>query len=60
MKCRQGKEKEIVILLLQKYLFKAQSTDKLLIKSVVYNDNIKGFVYVEAEKEAHVKVKRSD
>eukprot|EP01102_Stenamoeba_stenopodia_P011247 TRINITY_DN343_c0_g1_i3.p1 TRINITY_DN343_c0_g1~~TRINITY_DN343_c0_g1_i3.p1 ORF type:complete len:1028 (-),score=262.83 TRINITY_DN343_c0_g1_i3:62-3145(-) len=60
VKCRQGKEKEIVILLLQKYFFKAQSPEKLLIKSVVYNDNIKGFVYVEAEKEAHVKTAIED
>lgn len=58
---RPGKEREICIQLLQKFYTHASKAGtgaetRLLIKSAVAVDHLKGFVYVEAEKMSHVKV----
>ncbi|KAL6063390.1 Transcription elongation factor SPT5 [Balamuthia mandrillaris] len=54
VRCKVGKERECVICLMQKFLDKEESEEPLLIKSAVCCDNLKGYIYVEAEKEAHV------
>ncbi|XP_066375419.1 putative transcription elongation factor SPT5 homolog 1 [Miscanthus floridulus] len=51
VKCAIGHERETAICLMQKYI---DRTD-LQIKSVVALDHLKNYIYVEAEKEAHVK-----
>lgn len=55
IKCVENMEKELCICLLQKsYDFAARGTP-LLIKSVFCQDHLKGHIYVEAYKEAHVR-----
>eukprot|EP01103_Thecamoeba_quadrilineata_P009610 TRINITY_DN193_c0_g2_i1.p1 TRINITY_DN193_c0_g2~~TRINITY_DN193_c0_g2_i1.p1 ORF type:complete len:1013 (-),score=242.34 TRINITY_DN193_c0_g2_i1:77-3115(-) len=55
VKCKVGKEREACVMLLQR-CFEVMSTEKKLqIKSAVSCDNLKGFIYIEAEKELHVK-----
>ncbi|KAM0832722.1 hypothetical protein ACQ4PT_064717 [Festuca glaucescens] len=51
VKCAIGHERETAICLMQKFI---DRTD-LQIKSVVALDHLKNYIYVEAEKEAHVK-----
>eukprot|EP01105_Mastigella_eilhardi_P026349 TRINITY_DN7567_c0_g1_i1.p1 TRINITY_DN7567_c0_g1~~TRINITY_DN7567_c0_g1_i1.p1 ORF type:complete len:1185 (-),score=297.14 TRINITY_DN7567_c0_g1_i1:62-3595(-) len=53
VKCKIGKERELVIGLMQRYLEKRETIDALQIKSAIAPDNVKGYFYVEAEKEAH-------
>ncbi|KAK1281423.1 hypothetical protein QJS04_geneDACA004957 [Acorus gramineus] len=52
VKCAIGHEREAAICLLQKFVDKG---GELLIKSAIALDHLKGFIYLEAEKEAHVK-----
>lgn len=51
---KQGHEREVALQLLQKSLHMYNMATPLAIKSVVALDHLKGFVYVEADKEAHV------
>ncbi|CAL5051717.1 unnamed protein product [Urochloa decumbens] len=51
VKCAIGHERETAICLMQKYIDRSD----LQIKSVVALDHLKNYIYVEAEKEAHVK-----
>ncbi|EER88041.2 hypothetical protein BDA96_10G096000 [Sorghum bicolor] len=51
VKCAIGHERETAICLMQKYIDRGD----LQIKSVVALDHLKNYIYVEAEKEAHVK-----
>lgn len=55
--CRPGREREACIQLLQKhYTFSdSERGPPLLIKSAVCLDHLKGYIYVESEKEAHVR-----
>ncbi|XP_024532510.1 putative transcription elongation factor SPT5 homolog 1 isoform X2 [Selaginella moellendorffii] len=53
--CPQGHEREAVVCLMQKYLDFQAKNEPLLIKSAVAIDHLKGFIYVEADKEAYVK-----
>lgn len=50
-----GTEREVVIRLLQKCYDYANKGRPLLIKSVFCKDELKGYLYVEAYKEAHVR-----
>ncbi|XP_062233340.1 putative transcription elongation factor SPT5 homolog 1 isoform X1 [Phragmites australis] len=51
VKCAIGHERETAICLMQKFIDRPD----LQIKSVVALDHLKNYIYVEAEKEAHVK-----
>ncbi|RCV08551.1 hypothetical protein SETIT_1G335500v2 [Setaria italica] len=51
VKCAIGHERETAVCLMQKFLDRPD----LQIKSVVALEHLKNFIYVEAEKEAHVK-----
>lgn len=39
---------------MQKYISKKNDPNKLLIKSAIALDHLKGFIYIEADKESHV------
>jgi transcription elongation factor SPT5 len=53
--CKNGKERATVVALMRKFLEKEPTEDKLLIKSAIAPDHLKGYIYIEAEKESHVK-----
>jgi transcription elongation factor SPT5 len=55
VQCKQGFEKEVVISLLQKALCKKKEGDPLSIFSATASENLKGYFYVEAYKENHVR-----
>lgn len=57
VKCRPGEEKQTVLLLMRKYNSFMNKTDKqpLLIKSVIVKEGLRGFIYIEAYKQTHVK-----
>lgn len=44
-----------MVCLMQKFLDTEDTPNRLLIKSAVCCDNLKGFIYVEADKESHAK-----
>ncbi|EPS73726.1 hypothetical protein M569_01028, partial [Genlisea aurea] len=52
VKCAIGHEREVAICLMQKYLDRGS---ELQIRSVVALDHLKNYIYVEAEREAHVR-----
>lgn len=55
VRCRMGEEKTVVLTLMRK-MIAYQLTDKpLQIKSVVSKEGLKGYIYVEAYKQTHVK-----
>ncbi|KAI9146245.1 hypothetical protein BKA69DRAFT_1043725 [Paraphysoderma sedebokerense] len=54
VKCRPGKERELVFQLMRKYFDKAASGSPLNVLSVFCRDDLKGYVYVEATQPAHV------
>lgn len=54
VKCRIGEEKNTALLLMRKFIV-YQNTEPLQIKSVVAPEGVKGYVYIEAFKQAHVK-----
>ena len=55
VQCRLGFERQLCLQLLNKYrTFRGKGTP-LLIKSAVSLDHLKGYLYVEAEKESHVR-----
>ncbi|KAJ3695944.1 hypothetical protein LUZ60_001321 [Juncus effusus] len=51
VKCQIGQERETAIRLMQKHIDRGD----LSIRSVIALDHLKNYIYVEAEKEAHVK-----
>ncbi|CAG9461226.1 unnamed protein product [Pedinophyceae sp. YPF-701] len=53
--CKAGRERELVVAVLRKWVFSHRSGKPLKIKSVWARDEIKGYIYVEAFKESHVK-----
>lgn len=57
VKCKMGEEKLTALLMMRKYNSYLNKTDKqpLLIKSIVVKEGLKGFVYIEAYKQTHVK-----
>lgn len=52
VKCAIGKEREVAVCLMQKAIDKGP---ELQIRSVVALDHLKNYIYIEADKEAHVK-----
>ncbi|CAA7019681.1 unnamed protein product [Microthlaspi erraticum] len=52
VKCAIGREREVAVCLMQKFIDKRS---ELQIRSVVALDHLKSYIYVEADKEAHVK-----
>ena len=55
VKCKIGEEKQTVLQLMRKYIAFKSSEEPLLIKSAVAPEGIKGYVYIEAFKQTHVK-----
>lgn len=55
VRCGDGQEKELVVQILQKSYNYAARNMPLLIKSAFAKDSLKGFVYVEAYRESHVR-----
>lgn len=55
IKCRIGEEKATVLLLMRKYLTYQNNEEALQIKSIVAPEGVKGYIYVEAYKQTHVK-----
>ncbi|KAL3641224.1 hypothetical protein CASFOL_016192 [Castilleja foliolosa] len=51
LKCAIGHEREVAFCLMQKYI---NTADELKIASAIAVDHLKGYIYVEAYKEAHV------
>ena len=57
IRCDPGKEEESVLALLKRYFFQQHSPDSALyIHSAFTTPASKGYIYVEAEKEVHVKM----
>ena len=54
VKCHIGAEKETAFKLMKKFIW-VNDEKPLLIKSVVSPENLKGYIYVEAYKQSHVK-----
>ncbi|BDA45194.1 Transcription elongation factor SPT5 [Coccomyxa sp. Obi] len=52
---RGGSAREACVKLMQKAINKAAAGEPLLIRSVFYQEHLKGYIYVEAHKESHVK-----
>ncbi|KAK0085563.1 hypothetical protein PV325_004872 [Microctonus aethiopoides] len=55
VKCRIGEEKATVLLLMRKFITYQFSPEPLQIKSVVAPEGVKGYIYIEAYKQPHVK-----
>lgn len=62
VKCRIGEEKQTALLLMRKFNSFINKTDKqpLQIKSVIVKEGLKGFIYIEAYKQTHVKTAIED
>ncbi|KAJ1652847.1 transcription elongation factor spt5 [Dispira simplex] len=54
IKCAPGKEKDIVLQMMRRYFDREYSDRPLEIMSVFCRDSLKGYIYVEARKKAHV------
>lgn len=54
VQCRPGREREAVMQLLQKSYTLAERGAPIAIRSAVCHDHLKGYFYVEADKESHV------
>uniref|UniRef100_A0A182U6J2 Transcription elongation factor SPT5 n=1 Tax=Anopheles melas TaxID=34690 RepID=A0A182U6J2_9DIPT len=55
VKCRIGEEKATALLLMRKFLTYQNTDQPMQIKSVVAPESVKGYIYIEAYKQAHVK-----
>eukprot|EP00245_Coleochaete_scutata_P016187 TRINITY_DN746_c0_g2_i1.p1 TRINITY_DN746_c0_g2~~TRINITY_DN746_c0_g2_i1.p1 ORF type:complete len:1066 (+),score=270.70 TRINITY_DN746_c0_g2_i1:65-3262(+) len=55
VKCQLGHEREAVVSLMQKFVNEEGTEKALLIKSAIALDHLKGYLYVESEKEAYVR-----
>ncbi|KAI8781206.1 Transcription elongation factor SPT5 [Biomphalaria glabrata] len=55
VKCRMGEEKATVIHVLRKMIAYQFTEEPLQIKSVVAKEGLKGYIYIEAFKQTHVK-----
>ncbi|XP_050411493.1 transcription elongation factor SPT5 [Patella vulgata] len=55
VKCRMGEEKATVLLLMRKFITYQFTEEPLQIKSVVAKEGLKGYIYIEAYKQTHVK-----
>lgn len=55
VRCRIGDEKATVLQLMRKFIAYSKTENPLQIKSVVAPEGIKGYIYIEAFKDIHVK-----
>jgi len=55
VKCRIGEEKPTVLQLMRKMIAYQYEEEPLLIRSVVAPEHVKGYIYIEAFKQTHVK-----
>ncbi|RWS12398.1 transcription elongation factor SPT5-like protein, partial [Dinothrombium tinctorium] len=55
VKCKMGEEKATVLQLMRKFIAYSNTEEPLLIKSVVAPEGTKGYIYIEAYKQTHVK-----
>lgn len=55
VKCLPGTEKETVLKLMHKVIAHSKTDQPLQIKSVVTPEHVKGYIYIEAFKQTHVK-----
>lgn len=55
VRCAENAEREMVVCILQKCYDYAAKGKPLLIKAAFCKDNLKGYIYVEAHKETHVR-----
>ncbi|PVD33727.1 hypothetical protein C0Q70_04987 [Pomacea canaliculata] len=55
VKCRMGEEKAVVVHLMRKMIAFQNTDEPLQIKSVVAKEGLKGYIYIEAYKQIHVK-----
>lgn len=57
VKCKSGEEKQTALLLMRKFNAYLNKSDKqpLAIKSVIVKEGLRGFIYIEAFKQTHVK-----
>lgn len=55
VKCRIGEEKNTALNLMFKYIAYQNNAEPLQIKSVVAPEGVKGYIYIEAYKQPHVK-----
>ncbi|CAH2067692.1 unnamed protein product, partial [Iphiclides podalirius] len=55
VKCHIGEEKATVLLLMRKFIAYKNSEEPFQIKSVVAPEGVKGYIYIEAYKQTHVK-----
>lgn len=55
VKCRIGEEKATVLLLMRKFIAFQNSEEPLQVKSIVAPEGAKGYIYIEAYKQTHVK-----
>jgi len=55
VKCRLGEEKLTVLQLMRKFIAYQTTEEPLQIKSVVSPEGVKGYIYIEAYKQTHVK-----
>ncbi|KAJ8965744.1 hypothetical protein NQ314_003922 [Rhamnusium bicolor] len=55
VKCRIGEEKSTCLLLMRKFLAYQNTNEPLQIKSVIAPEGVKGYIYIEAYKQPHVK-----
>ena len=55
VRCRIGEEKSTVLQLMRKFHAYSRTEEPLQIKSVVAPEGVKGYVYIEAYKQTHVK-----
>mmetsp|Transcript_6930 Transcript_6930/g.23018 ORF Transcript_6930/g.23018 Transcript_6930/m.23018 type:complete len:1237 (+) Transcript_6930:184-3894(+) len=53
--CKIGRERELVMSLMAKYIAMQEAGEPLLIKSAITQDHLKGYIYVESDKEDYVK-----
>ena len=56
VRCKPGKEREFAFMIMRRYFERQFAEEPLQIFSVVASDHIKGYIYVEATKLAHVMV----
>lgn len=55
VKCRIGEERNTALLLMRKFVAYQFTDEPLQIKSVVTPEGVKGYIYIEAYKQSHVK-----
>ncbi|XP_013782146.1 transcription elongation factor SPT5-like [Limulus polyphemus] len=55
VKCRIGEEKATVLTLMRKFIAYQHTEEPLQIKSVIAPEGVKGYLYIEAYKQTHVK-----